>query len=212
MPVLPGLLRRHPGLTVELALGDRFTDLVADGADVLIRIGRLSDMSLIARHVGRSAQAAVAAPAYLAARGAPLAPADLPQHDCLVDTLPATGNEWHFTGPSGTQAVRVAGPLRADSADALRQAALAGLGIAVLPVWLVAADLEAGTLQGLLPGWAPPAMDVSVLYAPAPRIASKVRVFVDHVVATFRTSPLLGQALAAGHVAAGADGGPGLPQ
>ena len=191
MPTLPDFLRRHPGLTVDLAMSDRFTDLVADGADVVIRIGKLSDMSLIARHVGRSTRVPVASPAYLAAKGEPLTPKDLLQHDCLAYTLLTTGNEWHFTGPSGEDAVRVQGPFRADNSEAVRQAALAGLGIAVLPTWLVTEDLAAGTLLRLLPDWTPVAADVSVLYAPAARVASKVRVFVDHVVAIFRTNRLL---------------------
>ena len=191
MPILPAFLRRHPGLVVDLAMSDRFTDLVEDGADVVIRVGRLSDVSLIARHVGRSARVPVASPEYLAIRGEPRTPRDLPDHDCVAYTLLATGNEWHFTGPSGAEAVRVQGSFRANNADAVRQAVLAGLGIALLPCWLVADDLAAGTLRSLLPDWTPSTVDVSVLYAPTPRVASKVRAFVDHIVDTFRANRLL---------------------
>ena len=191
MPTLPTFLRRYPGLVLDLAMSDRFTDLVEDGVDVVVRIGKLSDMSLIARHVGRSARVPVAAPAYLAARGEPQTPNDLLQHDCLVYTLLATGNEWHFDGPSGMEVVRVQGPFRANNADAVRQAALAGLGIAVVPSWLIADDVAAGTLRSLMPNWTPTSVDVSVLYAPAPRVASKVRVFVDHIVDAFRANSLL---------------------
>ena len=192
MPTLPDFLRRHPGLAVDFAMSDRFIDLVEDGADVVIRIGKLPDMNLIARHVGRSPRVTVASPGYLAERSEPLTPRDLLRHDCLAYTLLATGSEWHFVGPAGTDVVRVAGPFRADNHEAVRQAALAGLGIAVLPTWLVTEDLAAGSLQDVMPDWTPMAMDVSVLYAPAPRVASKVRLFVDHVVAVFRTTRLLG--------------------
>ena len=191
MPTLPAFLRRYPGLIVDLAMSDRFTDLVEDGVDVVVRIGKLSDMSLIARHVGRSTRVSVAAPAYLAARGAPQTPKDLLQHDCIVYTLLATGNEWHFNGPSGTEVVRVHGSFRANNADAVRQATLAGLGIAVVPTWLIADDVAAGTLRGLMPNWTPSAVDVSVLYAPTPRVAPKVRVFVDHFVEAFSSNRLL---------------------
>ena len=191
MPTIPGFLRWHPGLAVDLAMSDRFNDLVEDGAEVVIRIGKLADMSLITRHVGRSTAVTVASPAYLVDRGEPPTPGDLVQHDCLVYALLATESDWHFTGPVGTEVVRVAGPFRADSQDAIRQAALAGLGIAVLPAWLVAEELAAGLLQEIMPSWTPAAMDVSVLYAPASRVASKVRVFVDHIVAVFRTDQWL---------------------
>lgn len=191
MLTLPAFLQRYPRLVVDLVMSDRFTDLVEDGADVVIRVGKLSDMSLIARHIGRSARVCVASPAYLATRGEPRIPKDLLQHDCIVYTLLATGNEWHFSGPSATDAVRVQGPFRANNADAVRQATLAGLGIAVAPTWLVADDVAAGTLRRLLPDWTPSAVDVSVLYAPTPRIASKVRAFVDHVVAVFQANGLL---------------------
>ena len=192
MPTLPAFLRRHPGLVVDLAMSDRFTDLVEDGVDVVVRIGKLSDMSLIARHVGRSARVSVAAPAYLAVKGEPQTPKDLLQHNCIVYTLLATGNEWHFSGPSGTEVVRVQGSFRANNADAVRQATLAGLGITVVPTWrLVADDVAAGTLQVLMPEWTPAAVDVSMLYAPTPRVASKVRVFVAHIVDAFSSNRLL---------------------
>ncbi len=191
MPALPGFLRRHPGLAVDLTMSDRFTDLVEDGADVVIRIGKLSDMSLIARHLGRSARVTVASPDYLATHDGPRGVQDLPQHHCIVYTLLATGSEWHFTGPFGPEAVRVQGPFRANNADAVRLAALAGLGIAVVPTWLVADDIAAGTLRPILPDWTPAALDVSALYAPSPRVASKIRMFVDHLVATFRGNGLL---------------------
>lgn len=191
MPALPAFLRRHPRLVVELEMSDRFTDLVEDGADVMIRIGKLSDMSLIVRHIGSSARVCVASPEYLALRGEPRTPKDLLQHDCIVYTLLSTGNEWHFLGSSVTDEVRVQGPFRANNADAVRLATLAGLGIAVVPAWLVDDDVTADTLRKLLPDWTPSPVDVSVLYAPTPRVASKVRLFVDHIVAVFRANRLL---------------------
>ena len=84
------------------------------------------------------------------------------------------------------------GPFRANNADVIRQAVLAGLGIAVVPAWLVPDDLAAGTLRTVLPEWMPTTMDVSALYAPTPHVASKVRVFVDHLVAAFRGTGVLG--------------------
>ena len=94
--------------------------------------------------------------------------------------------------PTEAEVLRGAyGPFRANNADAVRLAALAGLGIAVVPTWLVADDIAAGTLRPILPDWTPAALDVSALYAPSPRVASKVRMFVDHLVAVFRGNGLL---------------------
>jgi DNA-binding transcriptional LysR family regulator len=186
VPALPALLGRYPGLMVDLTVSDRFADLLEAGVDVAIRVGKLSDMSLIARHLGRSPRVAVAAPAYLAARGVPLAVRDLGQHACVLSALPASGDEWRFDGPSGAEVVRVRGRLRADNGDAARQAVLAGLGIGLLPAWLARDDLAAGRLLPVLPEWTPPAQDISALYAPTPHVASKVRVFIDHLVAKVR--------------------------
>ena len=133
---MPAFLDRYPQVDVELAMSDGFVDLVEAGLDLAIRVGDLSDPSLIARRIGTTRRVTVASSAYLARRGRPMVPADLARHDCILYTRLATGNRWHFAGRDGPIAVDVSGRFRADNSEAVRTAVLGGVGIAVVPVWL----------------------------------------------------------------------------
>ncbi|HYE00940.1 MAG TPA: LysR family transcriptional regulator, partial [Alphaproteobacteria bacterium] len=153
-PRLPEFMALHPGVTVDLALDDRVVDPLEGGFDVALRIRtHLPDSSLVARRLAPVGRALVAAPAYLARRGAPADPDDLAGHDCLTYALAAQPGRWAFDGPDGRREVAVRGRLVANNALALRLAVLAGQGLTLTPRFVVADDIAAGRLVPLLPDW-----------------------------------------------------------
>jgi DNA-binding transcriptional LysR family regulator len=185
VPELPAFLQSHPEITVELDFSDRPVDLVAEGYDVAVRTGAVTDSQLITRLLTRGAQVTFAAPAYLGAHGTPGTPEELRSHNCIVGRF---GPEWTFKGEDGrSQAVRVRGNLVVNNGDALREAAVAGVGIAQGTWWLARKDLEAGAVVPVLPEYALEGMPVSVLYPGQRHLPAKVRAFIDFLVAITRS-------------------------
>ena len=176
--LLPDFLRAHPGLGVRIDLDDRFVDPVAGGWDVTVRIADLADSSLLAHRLAPAKRLICAAPAYLTANGTPAHPRDLRRHACLHYGQLATGNRWVLTGPDGAVEVEARGPLCSNNGDLLREAACAGLGLALLPTFLAARALEQGKLVPVLADWVPPPVAIWALMPPGGRSA-KVRAFVD---------------------------------
>jgi DNA-binding transcriptional LysR family regulator len=190
-PLVIEFQRQYPELTVELTLNDRFIDMVGEGVDVAIRIGRLVDSNLVARRIGATRRATVATPAYLAAHGTPVRPEDLVRHNCLLYSYLSTGNEWLFQGPEGEIRVRVSGNFKSNNGHALREALLAGRGIAVTPDWLAHDGLRSGTVQAILPEFAPTPMDINAVFPSNRMLSAKVRAFVDFLQEAFRKIPAL---------------------
>lgn len=188
-PVLPAFLGRYPDIRLDLSLNDRFVDLVEEGFDVAIRIGVLADSSLIARRIARCRTMLVASPDYLARRGQPRTPADLPGHDCLVYTYRSRERDWDFEGPEGSVSVRIDGSLRANNGDMLAQAAAAGIGIAAVPNFIVDELLRAGRVVPLLQDWEPRDVEINAVYPHSRLLSAKVRAFVDHLVERFGSDP-----------------------
>jgi len=188
LPQLWKFLDRYPDLKIDLLMDDCNVDLVKEGVDVVIRMGPMTNSSLIAKKIGDCARVTVASPEYLAAHGEPKKPADLKHHDCLVFTLLATRNEWHFTSHKGMEKIRVNGRFSTNSSDAVREAALAGLGIAVTPLWLIDGCLAKGQLKVILEDYKPVPMEVHAVYPDRRFVPRKVRCFIDHVRATFDSS------------------------
>jgi DNA-binding transcriptional LysR family regulator len=153
MERLAGFLAARPRVRLDFVLSDDRADLIADRIDVAIRGGPLADSAFIARQIhGAGTHGLVASPAYLAARGAPRTLQDLVDHDCLGFTQPGGRTTWRLTGPDGTaEEVQVTGRFIANTAQALRRATLAGLGIALLPPTMTRRDLRAGLLLPVLP-------------------------------------------------------------
>ncbi|MCZ7656390.1 MAG: LysR family transcriptional regulator [Xanthobacteraceae bacterium] len=190
-PLLPDFAAAHPGLVVELGLNDRVVDLIDEGWDLAVRVGRLAASSLIARKLAPCGTAVCAAPAYLARRGTPRRLADLARHDCLGYTLSATlgSDRWPF-GTKGEIEVPVAGSLRANNGDALVAAAVAGQGLVYQPNFLVRDALRAGRLVAL--GFEHPTFalaGVFALYPPDRRPPAKVRAFIDFLARRFGPVP-----------------------
>ncbi len=198
LPVVAALQRRHPALAVEATLTDATVDLVASGADVAVRIGALSDSSLIARRLAPQRRVVCAAPALLDTLDRLTAPADLAGAPCLTLALQPT-DKWFFRregGEGGAESldVAVAGRFNSNDSEALRDAALGGLGVALLPTWLVGPDIAAGALRRLLPDWcadiAPgPDRAISAVYAARRLVPPKVRVFIDALAAHIGAPP-----------------------
>ena len=179
-PLLPDFLAAHRELRIDVVLNDRFVDLVEEGVDLVIRIGELADSSLIARRLAANRRLVCAAPDYLARERTPKLPSDLTGHNCLVYTYRASRNDWHFIGPDGTrQTVQVAGNLEANNAEALQAAVRAGLGLGLLPHWLVGRDLADGRRVELLPEFHAPDSAIYAVYPPGRHLSPKVRGFVD---------------------------------
>ena len=152
LPAIIGKLRaRHPGIEIELSLTSRRVDLVEAGIDLAIRGGRLDDSSLVARKIGASDLGIFAAPAYLATRGRPRALGDLVRHECLLYGGRAGRLPWRFVGPRGDEAVAPAAAVVCDDMLFLREMALAGHGLALLPAQSVAGLLAEGRLLRVLP-------------------------------------------------------------
>ena len=184
--LLAGYLRRYPKVKVDLVLQDHRLDLVADEMDVAIRAGTLPDSSLVARALPPIRLVVCAAPAYLTAHGTPQEPADLASHSCLDFAYAAEPLHWRFTGSSGELTVNVSGNLGINSGQALRAAALEGIGIVMQPDILVADDLAAGRLVRLLDQYLAPALQLHLLTLPNRQPTPKLRSFIDHVVAEKR--------------------------
>lgn len=190
-PLLPEFAARYPRVTVELGLNDRFVDLAEEGWDLAIRIGRLSDSSLIARRIATGRAVVCAAPSYLAAHGRPTRVTELTHHNCLLYTLKreASIDRWLF-GKNREISVAVSGNLRASNGDALCAAAIAGQGLIYEPTFLVADDLRAGTLVSLKLDH--PTIEFAGIYAvylPGPNPAPKVRAFIDFLGERFAPVP-----------------------
>jgi DNA-binding transcriptional LysR family regulator len=191
VPRMKRFLDLYPRVSVDLVMADRFSDLVEEGIDLSVRIGELSDASLVARRVGRTTRVTVGAPDYFARHGEPKTPEDLADHNCLVYTPLSTVDEWHFEGPEGPIRVRVKGSFRANNSEAVREAAIAGLGIAVTPTWLFRDELERGLLKVVLHGFEPRRLPINIVYPSRRFLSAKVQALADFLAAEFRTDAVI---------------------
>ena len=185
-PLLPEFLAAHPGVSIDLRLSDEMVDLVGEGFDCALRIAALPDSSLTARKLRPVQLLLVGAPDYLDRRGRPGRPEDLSTHACLGYGHQAGIQAWRFSGPAGEEAIhRPAGPLNANNADALRASLLAGLGLAVLPDFVVDADIAAGRLETVMGDWRAPAIGMHIVTpggGPRPaRVTALVEFLASHL-------------------------------
>ena len=168
VPAVAEFATLYPSLSIDVGLSDRVVDLVEEGWDMAVRIGRLGDSSLVARKLAPIRTVLCAAPSYLAEHGMPRKPQDLPTHQCLSYAYPqhselrSSRAEWILGGPDGPARVPIEGRLQIDNADGLRRASLAGMGLAMLPAIMVAEDIRAGRLVEVLSRHAPPARALKV--------------------------------------------------
>lgn len=180
-PILPEFMKRHPELKVNLQLEDRFTDLVAEGFDVAIRIGSLKDSTLVATRLARIPRVFCASPDYLARRGEPRRPEDLSGHNCLNYSLLSTRDNWSFAVGEGTRDIEINGSLSTNNGDVLKEATMQGLGIMMIPTFFVEQELKDGSLKAVLSDYCPEPFG---LYAVRPSrhfTPARVRALIDYL-------------------------------
>lgn len=190
-PRMRRLLDRYPDLLVELHMSDTVTDLIADGIDLAIRGGAAPDSSLVARRIGASARTVVASAEYLRLNGTPAAPADLARHSCVIFLQNPTPVDWSFTGEGGPVTVRVAGRFRTDSSEAMREAVLNGVGLALAPAWVFGDDLVDGRVQTVLDAYPAGQVSIHAVYPSRRNLAPRTRAVIDFLADEFRLDPTL---------------------
>lgn len=189
-PILPSFMAANPDLKISLELSDRTLDLVAESIDVAIRFSeQIDDPSVVSRRLARNRRLICAAPSYIDRFGAPATIDDLALHNCLRLSTVATWNDWRFGPADAPITVQAGGNFEANSADAIRSATLAGMGIARLPTYLIGDDLKAGRLVRVLPNLVDEETDIVAVYAERQNLPAKIRVFVDHIVSHFTGTP-----------------------
>jgi DNA-binding transcriptional LysR family regulator len=185
-PRIAPFLARHPDVRLDISLSDRMVDIVEEGFDLALRIGESRSTSVIARRLADTRLVVCAAPGYLARYGTPATPAQLAEHNCLLYEYLGNRNEWRFTdGAGAVHAVRVAGNVQTNNGDMLAAAAAQGLGICCEPDFIVAAELAAGRLVPILPGYTPPVTSIHAVYPSRRHLSAKVRAFVDFLAGSF---------------------------
>lgn len=187
LPYVPTFLERHPRLTLDLQLNDRYVDLVNEGTELAIRIGHLEDSALRARRLGWYDRVFVASRDYLAKRGTPQTPDDLLDHDCVVYTLLSSGATWRFRDKD----IPVSGRFRVNSPDAVSAAVRAGLGVAHGPAWLFEDGLKSGQLQFILADHTAPPVPVQFVYVANRLLPTRAVVFMDFIIDVFSKIPAL---------------------
>jgi DNA-binding transcriptional LysR family regulator len=175
----------HPGTIFDLTITERMGGLVDEGFDLAIRDDTIPNSSLIGRRLGSAGWCACGSPGYIAAHGSPSQPADLAGHDCLIYVRYEGVDEWRFTGGNGRQTVRVTGSLRSNDPQAVRTAALAGQGLALLPEVMVAADLRLGRLVRVLRDCPVDQATVRAIFPSRRQLSLKVRTFLDFMAEQF---------------------------
>lgn len=185
-PLVLRYMRAHPEVSIDLSFDDRYVNLVEQGVDLAIRIGRLADSSLGARYLGVNPWVLVGAPGYLERRGVPAAPADLAEHACLVYSSVQGDDRWHFGGALGADAaIAVSGPLRSNNLTTLLAGVQAGMGIAILPRYVAQEAIARGEVRVLLDAYALPAQEMHAVF-PSPRLVpGKVTRFIAHLLERF---------------------------
>ena len=178
---LPALLASHPGLKVELVVGDRLGDMIEERLDLAMRIGEITDASLVARRSGTAARVAVAAPSYIKRHGEPSRPADLANHTCIVHDVGPASDVWTFVTPDGPKDFRVSGGFLANDVRAAHLAARTGYGIAYLGLLEVFDDLRNGTLVRVLSDYPAAGVPFSLVYPSRRHLAPRTRVVLDFI-------------------------------
>lgn len=189
-PALPAFLDAHPGLEVDLGVTDRPVNLVGEGVDCVLRVGPLSDSSLVGRRVADVALINVAAPDYLALYGTPLSPSDLDRHLAVNFASPTTGRiePWEWVEAGEVRSRPVAGRVSTNSAEAAIAACLAGLGLLQIPAYDVAGHVGRGELVEVMPAHRAEPMPAHLLLPDRRHTPPRVRLFADWLESLFRAA------------------------
>lgn len=189
-PAIADFLKQYPDLRVQLTLEDRFIDPIEEGFDVIIRIAQPSESPTLVTHPIAPAQRVMCASIdYIERRGAPSHPSELRSHSCLHYGYLSTGNSWKLIGPDGELTIPINSTLCSNNGEALAHAAVNGLGIALLPTFIVGNELRNGRLQIVLPDYHPPEITVCIVYPSNRHLSTKVRIFTQFLTERFGQHP-----------------------
>jgi DNA-binding transcriptional LysR family regulator len=198
-PFLPEFLKTCPGIETEFIMTDEVVNLVENRLDVAIRLGSLESSSMVARRLAPHRRLLCASPDYLRVHGEPTTPAELAKHNCLTFSYATGDRTWRFSKDGRDEQVRVRGTLRANHSETLKEAALAGLGLILMPTWLIGQGLAEGRLLSVLPDWEANTGRISAaghsdagiyaVYLPDRRGSAKVRAFTDFLAGSFGSPP-----------------------
>lgn len=194
MPLALEFMRTNPGVLVDLQFDDNMIDLVEQGVDMSVRLGKLADSSLGSRFLGVNPWVTVASPDYVARHGQPRHPQELGSHQCIIYSNVQGDHVWHYTGEEGSETeVTVSGPLRVNNLSCVIAAALEGVGVAILPLYVANRWLSERRLVPLLPSYRLPAQQIHAVY-PSPRfVPAKVSAWIDFLQSHFARTMWMSQ-------------------
>jgi len=184
-PAIPEFMEKYPDVKIQLVLSDELLDPIQDGFDITLRIAELGSSSLIARKITPIDRTVCASPDYLARRGIPAHPRDLRDHVLLTYGFLLTGNQWKLTGADGDHWILPSWSLCVNNAEVLRDAAIRGRGVALIPTFIAGDALEKGTLRAVLQDYRAPPSALYAIYPPTRHLSVKVRLFIDFLVERF---------------------------
>ena len=178
IPLLPQFLAQHPDLDLEVVLDDRQIDLVQEGIDLGLRMGKMLDSALTVRRVGRCKRLVLGTPDYFERTGTPATPAELSKHQAVV-YLQGEGGIWSFRRDSSEAAVKVQSRLKVTAAEGVRAAVLAHIGLTIASEWMFTPELRSGAVRAVLSEWSLPPLDLWAVFPTGRAATAKARAFVD---------------------------------
>ncbi|MGF6777736.1 LysR substrate-binding domain-containing protein [Paraburkholderia sp. GAS334] len=181
IPRLPSFLDRHPDLNIDIVLDDENIDLLERGIDVALRMGVLGDSTMTARRLAHGRRCVVGSPAWFAKAGEPRMPADLVSHQAIVYEQGGGGSVWSFKRGNTETAIAVAGRIRVNAAEGVREAVLADMGVAIASEWMFAPEIASGTVKQVLADWELPGIDLWAVFPSGRMVTAKARAFVAWV-------------------------------
>jgi DNA-binding transcriptional LysR family regulator len=185
-PLIPRFLERHPDMKVDLQMADRMIDMLEEGIDVVIRIGGVDDSSLVAKHIKTLPLILCASPGYLDQYTRPTSAECISKHNCIIDSNFRIGNQWPIVSPDGqTTSIEVNSRVAANSPRAVKEIAIAGGGIGMIPRFIVEQELDEGVLTEVLPGFSTLEFGLFAIYPHRRYLSRKVRCFIDFLVEEF---------------------------
>jgi DNA-binding transcriptional LysR family regulator len=181
VPHLALFLAKHPALDIDVILDDRNVDLIESGIDVALRMGELADSTLTARKISQSHRRVLGTRGYFNAHGVPRTPADLASHQAIIHQQHIGREAWTFREGTTETSVTLAGRLRVNAAEAVREAVLSGLGLAIASEWMFAPELKTGCVQRVLTDWSLPPLDLWAVFPAGRQVNAKTRAFTSFI-------------------------------
>ena len=188
LPAIADFLQENSSVQIELTLSEHFADLISGGADIVVRMADEPGLSnLVARKLAPVHHTVIASPAYLASIGAVASPTDLLRCNCLA--YAAGSREWRLSGPDSEHAIKVSGNFRANNGDGIVEAALAGLGVGIVPMFIASPHIASGRLVEVLPAYRPPQRTLYAVFLPDRNLPKRIRAFVRFLSERFGPTP-----------------------